>query len=639
MPAILTPLLALLIIAVAAQGITQFFKRFNLPVISVLLFVGTLCGPFILQMVSINSLKELSFINDLSLSFIALAAGAELYLNEMKQRLRVIIWSTVTQLIVVLAGATLFIMLVSPWIPFMNGFPLSVRLGIALLMSVIFVARSPSSVIAVINEMRAKGPFTQTIMGVTVLTDVLVIIAFAICLAVVRAFVAQLEIGFVFLLNILLNLTLSFVFGLSFGKLLSYIMRLTLTSKIKTPLVLLVAYGVYYISHWLSHTSGEVLPFDIELEPLLICIIGSVFITNYSPSRAEFLLLVERSSPYIYILFFTYTGSSLELNYLVAVGGSALLFFVIRMLCLFLASFLGGVLARDHMLFNLTSWMGYVSQAGVSLGLAAIIAAEFSDWGQGFSTLVIALVILNQFVGPILFKWALSIVKESHTKASTPQFDGIYDALIFGLEDLSLALARQLQSNGWEVQLIAMNPIPESKRTDEFRMHEVREINKDFLFDIGAKQSEAIVCLLSDEQNYRICSMAYEHLGTKDMIVRLEDRKNFDKFHQLGVKIVDPSTAMVSLLDQFVRSPIATSLLLGMEQEQGIIELEVLNQNLHGLALRSLRLPQGIIVLSLKRRGQFIITHGFTRLRMRDFVTLVGKKTDLENVRIKFDKQ
>ena len=54
------------------------------------------------------------------------------------------------------------------------------KFAIAILFGTIFVARSPSSAIAVINEMRASGPFTKTVMGVTVVKDVLVIILFAI---------------------------------------------------------------------------------------------------------------------------------------------------------------------------------------------------------------------------------------------------------------------------------------------------------------------------------------------------------------------------------------------------------------------------------------------------------------------------
>jgi len=101
--------------------------------------------------------------------------------------------------------------------------------------------------------------------------------------------------------------------------------------------------------------------------------------------------------------------------------------------------------------------------------------------------------------------------------------------------------------------------------------------------------------------------------------------------------IVDPSTAIVSLLDHFVRSPQATSLLLGMEENQDTLMLEVRNPNLHKMALRNLHLPHDIIVLSVTRRGQMIISHGYTRLRKKDIVTLVGSTESLENVRLRFE--
>ena len=40
--------------------------------------------------------------------------------------------------------------------------------------------------------------------------------------------------------------------------------------------------------------------------------------------------------------------------------------------------------------------------------------------------------------------------------------------------------------------------------------------------------------MLSDDDNYLICELAYEHFGTRDMIVRLNDRANFSKFHDWG---------------------------------------------------------------------------------------------------------
>ena len=49
---------------------------------------------------------------------------------------------------------------------------------VAMLCAVVAIARSPSSAIAVVTELQADGPFTQTMLGVTMVTDVLVILLF-----------------------------------------------------------------------------------------------------------------------------------------------------------------------------------------------------------------------------------------------------------------------------------------------------------------------------------------------------------------------------------------------------------------------------------------------------------------------------
>ena len=145
--------------------------------------------------------------------------------------------------------------------------------------------------------------------------------------------------------------------------------------------------------------------------------------------------------------------------------------------------------------------------------------------------------------------------------------------------------------------------------------------------------------MLSDEENYKICDIAYHYFGTPDMIVRLNERSYHEKFLAIGARVVDPSTAMVSLLDHFVRSPQAASLLLGMEPGQDSRDLEMNNPDLHGATLRDLRLPADVIILSIKRSGQMIISHGYTRLRLGDIVTFVGSINRLDEMTRTFDYQ
>ena len=106
-------------------------------------------------------------------------------------------------------------------IPFMESMNHATKLSVSLLMGTIFVASSPSSAIAVISEMRAKGPFTNSSFGVTVIKDVLVIILFTIVFSFSKSLILSVEIGFVFVIKLFFELMFSFVLGYLLALLIS----------------------------------------------------------------------------------------------------------------------------------------------------------------------------------------------------------------------------------------------------------------------------------------------------------------------------------------------------------------------------------------------------------------------------------
>lgn len=175
--------------------------------------------------------------------------------------------------------------------------------------------------------------------------------------------------------------------------------------------------------------------------------------------------------------------------------------------------------------------------------------------------------------------------------------------------------------------------------SDDVDIRFVNGISVENLELLEAAKSESIILMLSDEESYKLCELIYEHIGTQNVVVRLHKRSNFNKFHKLGALIVEPTTAIVSLMDHFVGSPAATSLLLGMEKGQQKIDIEVQDKTLHGVSLRDIRIPSDIIILSVKRKDQNIISHGYTRIRVADILTLVGPEVSLENARLIFEMQ
>lgn len=623
--------------ALAAERISLVFQKYGIPLISAFLLVGIISGPHVLNIINSTMISRLVFINDIALAFIAFAASSELYLKELRSRINSIKWLTIGQLVITFLFLSIALILLADYIPFLNELSSSARIAVAFLTSTVLCARSPSSVIAIINEVRAKGPFTSSVLGTTVVVDFSMIIMFAIFFSAAKALVYGDEFTISFLLVLVGEIITSFLLGLFIGLLLKGILVIHIKEKWKAVLVLLAGYTAFGIYYGVLNVSLMLFENDIHLEPLLMCLIGSLYIVNYTRYRQEFLKIIHDVGPYVFIVFFTYAGALLAVDVIPSVWKITLIIVVINAIAIFLGTFIGGTIAKEDTRFNFRYWTSFLTQAGVGLGLATIVSNEFETWGNAFSAVVISVIIINQLIGPILLKWSISKLGESRIRAGTPEFDGVRDAIIIGFESQSIALARQLKGHGWQVKIATRKNIEVSDVPD-IKIIKVDNFELDALNAMDAKLSEAIVLLLTDEENLAICELIYQHIGTKEIVVRLNGRENFEAFHQLGALIVDPGTAMVSLLDHFVRSPQATSLLLGMQAGQDTQDLEVLNPNLFGAYLRDLRLPADVIILSVHRKGQMIISHGYTRLRERDMVTMVGSSESLRQMTRLFDR-
>ncbi len=629
-------LIGFLIVAIASNQIALVLQRIKFPLITGFIITGIIVGSSFLNFIPREAIEKLNFLNEIALSIIAFSAGAELYLNDLRSRINSIKWMTIGQLVITFVLSSVIIYFIADNIPFMATMNLENKVAVSILFGTIFVARSPSSAIAVINEMRANGPFTKTVMGVTVIKDVLVIILFAISFSISKALINGETINLSFLLVLVLELIISFVLGYIVGKILQIPFQLNIDKNMKGMLVIAIGYSIYLFTNYIKINSIEWFHHTVILEPLLIAIIGSFVLTNYSKHRIEFKEILEKISPVIYIIFFTLTGASLSFQTLINVFGIAVALFFLRLFTMVLAGFFGVIAANDPKKYLFIAWMPYLTQAGVALGLATIVSNTFPEWGHEFETIIIAIIVINQLVGPPLFKWSLNIVKESHLRAKMDPLQSTRDAIIFGVENQSIALAQQLEKHNWKSRLVCLDDCI-LKSTNKFEVISNFSPTIENLKKLSLNKTEAVVLMLNDDNNYTIAEKIYEHIGTEDVIVRLNQRENFEKFHKLGALIIEPSTAIVSLLDHFVRSPHATSLLLGMDDGQDTMDIEIKNKDYHGLKIRELRLPTDLIILSIERKGQMLITHGYTRLRIGDVITLVGSRKSLEDIKFKLD--
>ncbi|MFC2104416.1 cation:proton antiporter [Bacteroidota bacterium] len=634
---VLIVLFAFIWVVIASNQVAKFFQKIKLPLITGFLLSGLLIGPFGLDLIQIKSIENLHFVNNTSLAFIALAAGSELYLKEIRNSIRSILWNTIGHLTITFIIVSVSVFFLEDFIPFMASMNVHSRIAIAILSGTIFIAKSPSSVIAVLNELRAKGPFTKMVISVTVILDVLVIFLFTICLTVANNLIHGTNFDVSFGISLIVELVIIFIIGFLFAKILTAFLALHLYNYIKAIIILILGFGIYEFSNFIEILFLKYFELEVIIEPLLICIISSFFITNYSKYRKDLDLIIKEISPIVYAAFFTLAGATLSIDILAKTWSIALLIFSVYMIALIISSFASNTIAKNPKLYGEVGWMPFITQAGVGFALVYEVALGFPEWGNQFATIIIAVIVLNQLIGPPLFKWAIKLVRESNLPIRTS--DGSdKNALIFGLEHQSLGLARDLQNENYTVEIASVERRKNIPHIKDLKIHFLEGLSIKCLNAIQVTKFHTVILMLSDGENYKVCRLLYNNFGTKIIIVRLFDSIYAHKFSELGALVVDPSTAISKLIEQFVRSPISASFIFGEDHKKVLVDIKVRDKNLHRIALRDLRLPPDVLILSVKRKGQMLISHGYTRLRKGDIVTIVGSRESLENLTLQFEE-
>lgn len=613
------------LICLASYVVGNVFKRLRLPAITGYLLTGALAGPFLLDLLPAEASTNLRFVDEISLAVIALVAGSELLFQQLRPRLRAI-GATVLGILVfgymVLATA---IYLLSPHISFTADFSSGSRLALALLGGAVLLALSPPSTIAVIKEVQARGRFTRTILGVTVLMDVAIIVLFAAVTSLASPLLEGTSLDFSFVGLLSIDLLAALGLGILLGSLIQRLLLFAGVHPVVKVLVILgLGFGVYELAGFVRVWSVEALGFEVYIEPLLISLIAGIYVANRSSQRGQFDSLLAGVSPIVYVAFFTITGLSLKLDLLVSVLPIAVALFAVRVGGLALGTFLSSRVAGEPPEFRRFSWMAYVTQAGIALGLAREVAVQFPTLGDAFATLVVSVVVINEVVGPLFLKTALRRVGEANEPESQALADG--HVLVFGVESHSIELARTLSTEGLDVTLVGIGEASTVVEDNgSFEVVSLEKLDEDALEGLFESPVGGVVSMLADDDsNEVVLRHASERHGVGRLVVRPGSVAEKVRFEEFGAVVVHPSTAIVTLLAQGVLAPGAASLLLNQQIGRGVVTLTVTNGDLDGARVRDLRLPPEVLLVEIHRDRSVLLVTGQTRLRRGDEVTLIA---------------
>src|SRR5439155_12453288 len=178
--------LALGFLLVVAWPASEVARRARLPRITGFMLLGLCVGPAWLNLVRADEVAALGFVTDACVALIAFAAGSLLPLATLRAERVALVRLACSTIVFPFAAVALVTLSVSPWFPLTVHQPLGNAVAVALTLGAVAAASSPVVTMALMDEFHARGAFARTVLGVTILKDVVVIALLALVLAVAR---------------------------------------------------------------------------------------------------------------------------------------------------------------------------------------------------------------------------------------------------------------------------------------------------------------------------------------------------------------------------------------------------------------------------------------------------------------------
>jgi len=382
----------------------------GLPRLTGYLIVGLLAGPSILGLMSPEAVEELALIDKFALVLIALMAGGELKLSQLRPQARNILYATLSVTVVVWIGITVLVVLMRPLVPFLAELPFSGVVAVGLLLGIWCANSSPDLTVGVIEEMHTSGPLVDVILGVTIVKDVVVIVFFTLTMALVAPLLNP---GENFDSLVLLHLARDVGGALVVGAAMGWVFSVYLgddKDRHRPPVAtFLFAYVVVVVA-------GR-----LELELLLTGVAAGFVIENLSPAGDRMLRGIQSVAVEVFAFFFVVAGARLDLGAVRQFWLAALIIFAGRAALTYWGARVGLARAGATPEIGHKTWQGLLSQGGVTLGLILVIQDTFPAVASGIVALGMAVIIGNIMVGPILLKRALMSVDSPSTPDAEPQ--------------------------------------------------------------------------------------------------------------------------------------------------------------------------------------------------------------------------
>ena len=415
-------LVTLSIAMLAGLLMSRLAKLLKLPAVTAYLVAGIVVGPFMLGALEFDFLGEavshigfspedfgltggkanetFEVICDVALGFIAFAIGNEFRLSELKtigKQATVIgiLQALVTTVVVDIALIALSFAMSDVLTPSM-----------AIILGAIATATAPAATLMVVRQYKAKGKLTDLLLPIVALDDAVGLVVFSVSFGIARA----MNSGAVSIVSVIVNPLLEVILSLALGFAMGVLF--TLCEKIfhsgSKRMSLSITFVLLTVA--LSMLHFEIGDIEIGFSSLLVCMmLGTVF-CNMCDFSADIMDRADKWTAPLFVLFFVLSGAELRLDILgsISVIIIGIVYIISRSVGKYFGAFGSAKLVGCEPRIQKYLGITLLPQAGVALGMSAIVLQTMGEQGVLIRNIVLFAVLVYEIFGPVLTKIALT---------------------------------------------------------------------------------------------------------------------------------------------------------------------------------------------------------------------------------------
>lgn len=374
----------ILVGALVAEKVVSYLK---VPAITSYILLGILLGPYALNLTGEGLMASSELFSNIVLGFIAFHIGKNFSLENFRR-----IGKTVLSVSLSVTVATLICVTVGIYFVAHQPF------HIALMFGAISTATAPATTMMIIRQYKARGLFTDVLLGTVAIDDAWGIMIFSVSLAIAQ--IVQIgQFSELIIMFVAMKAAGKIFFSMIMGLIMAF-----LVSKVSVYLkeredVLTFILGAILIN------TGIALYF--HMSPLLSNMFFGAALVNIEKTSFKFFDSISTVDWPFYIMFYVLAGANLDIGLLSAMGLIGSVYIISRIIGRIGGAYAGAVIAGAEDSIKRYMGLALMAQAGVAIGLAMMAKVNLPHTGGAILNTIIATTVIYEILGPIATRYAL----------------------------------------------------------------------------------------------------------------------------------------------------------------------------------------------------------------------------------------